>query len=39
MSYVIEYFHPRVRNEIEHWPNGILANYARLWELLMEFGP
>ena len=39
MPYLIEYFHPRVKAEIEGWPVGILANYARMVELLMEFGP
>jgi phage-related protein len=28
-----------VLDEIESWPVGILADYARLVELLMEFGP
>lgn len=39
MNYSIEYFHSRVKAEIEGWPNGILADYARIVELLMEFGP
>ena len=39
MNYTIEYFHARVKTEIETWPDGILADYARLVELLMEFGP
>lgn len=39
MKYAIEYFHVRVKNDIENWPDGILADYARLLELLMEFGP
>jgi phage-related protein len=39
MSYTIEYFHSRVKAEIENWPGGILADYARIIELLMEFGP
>jgi len=39
MSYSIIYFHSRVKAEIESWPVGILADYARLVELLMEFGP
>jgi phage-related protein len=39
MKYAIEYFHARVKKDIESWPDGILANYARLVELLMEFGP
>ena len=39
MPYSIEYFHPRVKAEIEGWPVGILADYARMVELLVEFGP
>lgn len=39
MKYSIEYFHCRVKEEIESWPAGILADYARIVELLMEFGP
>lgn len=39
MLYSIEYFHPRVRSEIEIWPAGVLADYTRILELLMEFGP
>ena len=39
MSFSIEYFHFRVKAEIESWPDGILADYARLIELLIEFGP
>ncbi len=38
MNYSIEYFHSRVQTEIESWPDGILADYARLIELLIEFG-
>jgi phage-related protein len=39
LTYSVEYFNPRVLKEIESWPVGILADYARLVELLMEFGP
>jgi len=39
LSYSITYFHSRVKAEIESWPDGILADYARIVELLMEFGP
>ena len=39
MPYRVQYFHPRVRIEIESWPVGILADYARMVELLIEFGP
>jgi phage-related protein len=39
VAYRVEYFHARIRAEIESWPVGILADYARIVELLMEFGP
>ena len=39
MPYSIEYFHPKVLVEIEAWPADILADYARIAELLMEHGP
>jgi phage-related protein len=39
MSYPVVYFHARVKAEIENWPVGILADYARIVELLTEFGP
>lgn len=39
MPYSIEYFNERVLAEIEGWPVGVLADYARLVELLMESGP
>lgn len=39
MTFEIEYFHERVLAEIEDWPVDVLADYARLVELLMEYGP
>jgi len=39
MIYTIEYFNKRVKDEIESWPVGILADFARITELVMEFGP
>src|SRR6185437_652391 len=39
MPYQVEYFHPRVLAEIESWPVDVLADYARLTELLAEYGP
>lgn len=39
MLYALEYFHARVQEEIESWPVGILADYARIVELMIEFGP
>mgnify|MGYP003398538547 CR=1 FL=1 len=39
MAFKIEYFHGRVLAEIESWPVEVLADYARLVELLVEYGP
>ncbi len=39
MEFEIEYFNERVLAEIESWPVDVLANYARLIELLIEHGP
>ena len=39
MPYTVAYFNQRVRDEIALWPVGVLADYARLVELLIEFGP
>jgi phage-related protein len=39
MPYSIEYFNARVLAEIEGRPDGLLADSARLVELLMDFGP
>ena len=39
MAYEINYFHERVLAEIESWPIDVVADYARLAELLMEHGP
>ena len=39
MAFAINYFHARVLAEIESWPVEVVADYARLVELLMEHGP
>ena len=39
MNYSIDYFNVRIKNTIEKWPVSILADYTRIIELLMEFGP
>ena len=39
MAFEVEYFHPRVLSEIEGWSVDVLADYARLVELLIEYGP
>ena len=39
MVFEVEYFHERVRAEVESWPVDVLADYARLIELLAEHGP
>ena len=36
---MVEYYNRKVLDEIESWPVGVLADYARLLELLMDFGP
>ncbi len=39
MAYEIDYFHARVLAEIESWPVDVVADYARILELLIEYGP
>src|SRR5512140_2960306 len=39
MAYEVQYFHERVLAEVESWPVDVLADYARLVELLAEYGP
>ena len=39
MTYSIEYFHARVQAAIEVWPVDVVADYARIVELLIEYGP
>jgi phage-related protein len=39
VAFEVEYFHERVRSEIESWPVDIVADYARLIELLTGYGP
>ena len=39
MAFEIEYFHERILAEIESWPVDVVADYARLAELLIEHGP
>lgn len=39
MHYSIEYFHAKVQATIEAWPVDVVADYARIIELLMEHGP
>ena len=39
MPYRVEYDNEGVLADIERWPVGIVADYARLVELLVEYGP
>jgi phage-related protein len=39
MAYEVEYFNAKVLEQIEAWPVDLLADYARLTELLSEHGP
>ncbi|MCA3071686.1 MAG: type II toxin-antitoxin system RelE/ParE family toxin [Rhodocyclaceae bacterium] len=35
----VEYYHSNVLADVESWPVDVLADYARLVELLVEHGP
>ena len=39
MAFEVTYFHERVLSEVQSWPLDVLADYARLIELLTEHGP
>jgi len=39
MAFSVEYFHARVLAEIHSWPVDVLADYARIIELLVLHGP
>lgn len=39
MSWVIKYYSPKLEQEILALPNGLLARYLRLTDLMVEFGP
>jgi len=39
VAFQVEYFHPRVLGQVESWPVDVVADFARLVELLAEFGP
>jgi len=39
VAFAVEYFHERVLAEIESWPVDVVADYARLVELVAEYGP
>ena len=39
MAFDVSYFHERVLSEVQSWPVDVLADYARLIELLTEHGP
>lgn len=39
MAFTIEYYHPPVLATIEDWPVDVVADYARLVELLSIHGP
>lgn len=39
LAYSVEYFQVRVLAEVESWPANVVADYARIVELLMEHGP
>jgi|GEM_PF-7133491 len=39
MTYSVEYFHTKVQAAIEDWPVDVVADYAKIVELLIEHGP
>jgi phage-related protein len=39
MAFEVDYFHGRVLAEVQSWPVDVLADYARLVELLVAHGP
>jgi phage-related protein len=39
MMYKVDYYKPSVLTEIKGWPSDVLADYARLVELLRDHGP
>jgi phage-related protein len=39
VTFQVEYFHPRVLEHIEAWPVDVLADFARMVELLVDYGP
>ena len=39
MAYSIEYFHAKVQATVEAWAVDVVADYARVVELLIEHGP
>jgi len=39
MSYEIEYFHPGIEADIDRWPTSIKADFRRISQLLVEYGP
>jgi len=39
VTYSIEYFHTKVQAAIDAWPVDVVADYAKIVELLIEHGP
>ena len=38
MAFEVHYFHERVYADVQSWPVDVLADYARLLELLIDHG-
>lgn len=38
MKYTIDFYNQKIKTEIDSWPVGILADFSRIIELLMDFG-
>jgi phage-related protein len=39
MAFVVEYFDVRILRAVESWPSDVIADYQRLINLLISYGP
>ena len=39
MKWSIEYYSPKIEEEVLNLPDGLLSRYFRLADLMLEFGP
>ena len=39
MTYILQYFNPKLQVQIERWPAGILASFLRIAEQMRQSGP
>lgn len=39
MTYILQYFNPKLQAQIEGWPTGIFASFVRITEQMQLSGP